>query len=251
MSGWIKLHRKLQTSDMFKNLNSKQRDVMIQLIFLANHEPHEWEWKGKIHKVKRGQCVTSLDSLKKLCASDVSFQNIRTALVKLEKWQFLTNESTKTGRLITVLNYDTYQNKEIELNKAINKQLTNDQQTANKQLTTNKNNKEGLKKDKEKKKGDFKIIIYPFDSKKFMDTWDLWKEFRIENRWGKYKPIGEQAALRDIAKLSNGNENIAIEIINKSISKGWRGLFELKENQIKMNLNDGELTHDQKEYLKM
>ena len=151
MGGWIKLHRKLQDSDMFKNLTSKQRDVMIQLIFLANHEPHEWEWKGKIFKVKRGQCITSIDGIKERCANDVSFQNIRTALVKLEKWQFLTNESTKTGRLITVLNYDRYQDKDIDANKDTNRQPTDSQQTANKQLTSNKKNKEGLKNDKEYK----------------------------------------------------------------------------------------------------
>jgi len=146
--GWVKIHRKLQFSDMFQSLTAKQRDVMIQLILLANHEPHEWEWKGKVFKVKRGQCITSLESIKKYCASDVSLQNIRTAIVKLEKWQFLTNESTKTGRLIVVLNYERYQQKDEPVNKAPNKQLTDSQQTPNKQLTTNKNDiKNDLKND--------------------------------------------------------------------------------------------------------
>lgn len=150
MGGWIKLHRKLQFSDMFQSLTAKQRDVMIQLIFLANHEPHKWEWKGSIYKVKRGQCITSLESIKKLCANDVSLKNIRTALVKLEKWQFLANESTKTGRLITVLNYDRYQDKEEPTGKDNGKQAAKDGQTGGKQAATNKNDKEGLKKDKEK-----------------------------------------------------------------------------------------------------
>lgn len=131
---WVKLHRKIQRSQLYKRLNSKQRDVMVQCLLMANHEEKEWEWGGQIFKVQAGQFITSLKSLKKNCAKDVSHQNIRTALLILEKWSFLTNKSTKTGRLITVLNWAKYQTKE----KA--NQQTN-QQTANKELTTNKNDR--------------------------------------------------------------------------------------------------------------
>jgi len=147
-NGWVKLYRKLLESNMYKNLNAVQRDVMINCLLLANHQPNEWEWKGKIFECQPGQFITSLSSLKTKCAKDVTIQNIRTAIDKLEKWNFLTNESTKTGRLITIVNWDKYQHLENEINKATNKQLTNNQQTANKQLTINKNVK-NVKNDKE------------------------------------------------------------------------------------------------------
>ena len=140
--GWIKLYRKLLDSDMYQSLNSKQRDVMIQVLMKANHEEKTWEWNGKLYTCKPGEFITSLDSLRKACAKDVNTQNIRTALLKLEKWGFLTNESTKTGRLIRIVNWDIYQASEEQANKASNKELTKNQQTANKQLTTNKNDKE-------------------------------------------------------------------------------------------------------------
>ena len=127
---------------MYKSLNSKQRDVMITCLLLANHEGKEWEWKGRIHKCMPGQFITSLKSLQESCAKDVTIQNIRCALNKLEKWGFLTNESTKTGRLITIVNWGKYQGKEEETNKAITKETAKNQQRTNKQLTTNKNNKE-------------------------------------------------------------------------------------------------------------
>lgn len=132
--GFIKLYRKLQSSQMYKALNSKQRDVMIQCLLLANHSGKEWEWQGEIVKCCPGQFVTSLESLKKKCASDVKIQSVRTALLKLEKWHFLTNESTKRGRFITIVNWGSYQGGKED-------QQT-EQQTANKQLTTNKNVKE-------------------------------------------------------------------------------------------------------------
>lgn len=104
MQGWIKLHRKIIKSDMYQQLTSKQRDVMIQILLLANHESKTWEFNRIIYDVKPGQFVTSLENLSELCAKDVSIQNVRTSLLKLEKHHFLTNESTNRNRLITVVN---------------------------------------------------------------------------------------------------------------------------------------------------
>lgn len=139
--GWIKLYRKILDSEMYQKLNSKQRDVMITCLLLASHKETKWEYKGEIYTIKPGQFVTSLESLKKHCASDVTIQNIRTALKKLETWGFLTNKSTKTGRLITIVNWELYQSNDDVTNKETNKELTKNQQRANKELTTIKNNK--------------------------------------------------------------------------------------------------------------
>jgi hypothetical protein len=68
----------------------------------------------------------------------VSQQNVRTALDKFEKLEFLTNTSTKTGRLISICNWDRYQENEVITNKPPNKDITDDQQTPNKGLTPNK-----------------------------------------------------------------------------------------------------------------
>lgn len=138
MEGWIKLHRKIRKSTMYKKLNSKQRDVLIQLLLMADHQGNEWEYQGQIFRTKPGQFVTSLESIRKECAEDVTIQNIRTCIAKLKKWRFLTNESTKTGRLITLINWDVYQ--------SVEKNQQSNQQRSNKDLTTNKN----VKNDKEK-----------------------------------------------------------------------------------------------------
>lgn len=122
---------------MYRQLNSAQRDVMITVLLMANHESNEWEFKGELYKVRPGQFVTSLENLKENCATDVSIQKIRTALKKLEMHGFLTNESTNKNRLITVVNWAFYQDGEDKLTSS----LTDNQQATNKQLTTNKNDK--------------------------------------------------------------------------------------------------------------
>lgn len=90
----------------------------------------------------------------------------------------------------------------------------------------NKDNYNNKEKDKDKEK--YKDIVFPFDSKKFMDCWDLWLDFRKEIKKPINGIISRQAQLKKISKLSNGNENTAIKIINQSIENNWQGLFELK-----------------------
>lgn len=76
----------------------------------------------------------------------------------------------------------------------------------------------------------------PFESKNFSEAWELWKRFKKQQFNFTYKPIGEQGALKELIELSYGNEETAIAIIHQSIKKGWKGLFELK------NQNNGTLT---------
>lgn len=141
MDGWIKLHRKLLNSNMYKSLSSKQRDVMIQCLLLANHEENKWEWKGNIYKCNPGQFITSVESLKKICSTDVSVKNIRTTLAKLIKWKFLAIETANTGSLITICNWSIYQSKENENGKQMESKTANRWQTGGKQVATNKNDK--------------------------------------------------------------------------------------------------------------
>lgn len=129
--GYIKLFRKIRYSALYKDCNAKQRDILINLLLLANHRPSEWIYKGEKYTLKSGQFITSLESIANICAKDVSIQNVRTAIKKFEKYGFLTNESTNKNRLITIVNWEFYQCNE-------KNQQTN-QQIVNNQLTTNNN----------------------------------------------------------------------------------------------------------------
>lgn len=135
MKGWIKLHRNLVEKVIWRDATPEQKTILVTLLMMANHEKREWEWKGKKYESAPGQFVTSLDSIAKNAGKGVSIQNVRTALVKFEKYGFLTNESTNKNRLITIVNWGVYQNDEKEVTNV----STGNQQATNKQLTTNKN----------------------------------------------------------------------------------------------------------------
>lgn len=136
LKGFFTLHRRLFEDPLWLNGTPVQKVLMVYLIGKANYKPKQWSWQGEKFEVGRGQLITSLDNLKRGLGKKVSTQNIRTALGNLEKYGFLTNKSTKTGRLITICNYCNYQ----DIDKKTTKKVTKTQQRGNKDLTPNNNN---------------------------------------------------------------------------------------------------------------
>ena len=108
---FVKLHRELLSKPIWKASSLQQRSILVTILLLVNHKENTWEWKGEQYTCKPGQLITSLNSLAEVCGY-VSVRNVRTALARFEKLGFLTNESTKKGRLITVVNWEKYQSDE-------------------------------------------------------------------------------------------------------------------------------------------
>lgn len=173
--GWIKLHRRLFEKAIWQNSTPEHKVILITLLGMANHSGREWEWKGKQFKAEPGMLVTSLESISTKCGKGISIQNVRSALKKFENYEFLTQEVTKTGRLINIVNWGSYQGVNEEGNKQTNKEPTNDQQstnkevtksqqTGNKEVTTNKNDKniKNENNDKELGEGEEKTTQLPF-----------------------------------------------------------------------------------------
>lgn len=163
--GWFKIYRCLFKKAIWLNSTPEQKVILITLLGMANHSGREWEWKGKQFKAEPGMLVTSLESICDKSGKGISIQNVRSALNKLEKYEFLTQEVTKTGRLITVVNWGSYQGMNEEGNKQPNKEVTNDQQstnkevtksqqTGNKEVTTNKNDKNIKNENNDKELGE-------------------------------------------------------------------------------------------------
>jgi uncharacterized phage protein (TIGR02220 family) len=136
--GYFIIWRCMFDDTLWINGTPAQKILMIICIGKANHEPAEWSWLGEKFAVERGQFITSIDKLKTAMGKHITIQNIRSALNNLEKYHFLTQIATKSGRLITVLNYSKYQ---LATNIDTNKEVTKTQQRGNKEVTPNNNNK--------------------------------------------------------------------------------------------------------------
>lgn len=123
-SGWIKIYAEFQNWEWYRNNNTKS--LFIHCLLKANWR--EGKFEGQI--IPRGSFVTSIDSLKKELG--MTTQEIRTAIKHLISTNEITSKSCNKFRIITITNYELYQ----EPNKQINNQLTSEQQATNKQLTT-------------------------------------------------------------------------------------------------------------------
>lgn len=148
MSGYIGLYRCLLEKPIWQNSTPEQKSILITVLLMVNHHKKEWEWKNTKFIANPGQTITSIDKIVKAAGKGITTQNVRSALKRFEKLEFLTNESTKTGRLITIVNWELYQIDLIKHNKDTSKEVTNNQQRDNKEVTPNNNDN----KDKNDKK---------------------------------------------------------------------------------------------------
>lgn len=121
---WIKLFTKFTTWEWYKDQNTKS--LFLHCLLKANWK--DGKFMGNV--IPRGSFVTSLDSLSKELG--LSVQEVRTALKHLISTNELTSKSTNKYRIITVVNYEMYQ----QVNKQPNIQPTSNQQATNNQLTT-------------------------------------------------------------------------------------------------------------------
>lgn len=123
--GFVPLWRSIFDWEWYKE--PKIFKTYIHCFLKANYTDKQWQ--GKI--IKRGQFVTSIKHLSE--ETGLSEQNVRTAIKNLTKTGELTIKTTNRNTIITVNNYDTYND--------LNKQITDKQQTNNNQVTTtNKDN---------------------------------------------------------------------------------------------------------------
>lgn len=242
-NGWIKLYRVLLDKYIWLRSTPEQKVILITLLLMANHEPHKWVWNKKEYEVQRGQFITSINSIVQKCGRGVSTQNVRSALKKFEKHEFLTIKSTNTNSLITIINWEEYQpkdekvtNEPTENQQATNKEVTKNQQRGNKEVTTNKNDKND-KNDKKNtnNKFDFKkaLLDYEFDEM-LVDEWLVIRKAK--------KSVNSQFAFNSFisqVEKTNMDKNEVLKIVAE---KQWAGF---NSNWLKnLNRNNGKDRRD-------
>src|ERR1700761_575092 len=83
-------------------------------------------------------------------------------------------------------------------------------------------------------------LTSPF-SEEFNEIWETWKAYILQSHhWRYMNPISEQAALNELVDVSEGDEDHAKRIVNRSISRNWKGFYKL--HNPKKDVKDGEST---------
>lgn len=156
--GFIKIYRQLLEWEWYTDVNTKT--LFLHCLLKANYKTKKYQK----NTVKKGSFVTSLESLSK--ETGLTIQQTRTALNHLVSTGEITSKSTSRNRIITVVNYDKYQ----DINKEVNKKTTSKQQakqqTANKQLTSNQQAANNSRRKKEVYISPTEIYIQEEEEKK-------------------------------------------------------------------------------------
>jgi hypothetical protein len=126
-TGWIKLHRQLLEWEWYDDTNTKC--LFLHCLLRANHS--DTEWRG--HNIKRGQFLTSVDTLTR--ETGLSVSQIRTSLKKLISTNEIASKSQARSTVITVLGYDSHQDND----KPVDKLMTMKSQADDNEIATDKN----------------------------------------------------------------------------------------------------------------
>lgn len=234
--------------EWYKNEHTK--NVFLHCLLKAHWKDTKIEGKT----IPRGSFVSSIGNI----AEELSLtpMEVRTALKHLKSTNELTSKGTNRNTVFTVTNYDLYQSKEQAEQQTDNKRTTNEQQTDNEQitskeqtinkpLTTNEEYKEDKNIKNEEERKEFKedkkqiedkqkkkeqTVYYPNDE--LLNS--AFKEFLVMRNKIK-KPIATKQALarmmNKIEKLSGGDNDLAINILNQSTDHCWQDVYELKEDK--------------------
>lgn len=140
--GWIKLHRKIVDNPLWTCEPFTRGQAWVDLILLANHEYGFYYKRGVKIEIQRGQTGVSEVGL-----SDRwkwSRSKVRKFLKDLEKEQQIKQQKTNVTQIVTILNYEIYQQKEHQIEQQKDTRRTPKEH----QKDTNKNdkNKENDKK---------------------------------------------------------------------------------------------------------
>ena len=133
-NSWIKMYRSFLDWEWYPDTNCVR--LALHFILKANYQPKKWQ--GTV--IDRGQLVTSRGQLAE--ETGLSQMQVRTTLDKLQKAGFLTKCTTSKYTIVTICNYDYYQQKQDGCDDGEqptdNQQITSEQPTDNQQITTTK-----------------------------------------------------------------------------------------------------------------
>lgn len=149
--GWVKLHRSIWENPIVTK-DTEYLAVWVYLITHATHSDYQAEFKGERITLKGGQLLTGRKSIaQKLNINETKVQRI---LKRYEIEQQIEQQTSNKNRLVTVLNWDKYQDSEQQIEQQVNNKRT----TSEQQVNTNKNLK-NIKNDKNVKKNTYSECV--------------------------------------------------------------------------------------------
>lgn len=227
MDGWIKLHRKIMDTPLYLSEPFTRMQAWIDLLLLANHKEGLFYVRGNKVVVGRGQIGTS----SRMLANRWKWSRgkVERFLQDLEESGQIKPQKTNVITLISICNYDEYQNTEPQNEpQTSHRQTTNEPQTDPNKNDNNVNNANNDNKESKGKTSRFtpptieevKARIaemgYTFDAEAFIafyqsNGWMVgkskmkdWKAAMVT--WQKREPRFPRAGKNNLSTTKKANE---------------------------------------------
>lgn len=243
---WIKLYRKMIDDPAFVNSTPAQVKVLLTVMFLAAWAPKKWDVLGHEFTIQPGEVFISSLELARRAGDGVSRKVVRGALERFEKLGFWTIQRSKRGALIHIVNWGKYQLYESDEGQSMGHTRANGgPMEGHTRANGGPTNKKERKNSKNVRREEYNTPLPPKGGKggvaslfekfskgnqELLSALKEWHDMRKKMK----KPLTERAAelnLKDLQKLSGGDEQLMVSIVLQSIKRGWQGFYALKEAQ--------------------
>ena len=121
--GWIKLYRCILDDAVYQK--SAYFHLWVTLLLKAAHKEHEFIFNNEIHTLKPGQLITGRKKLSKLTGiPEMTIEHVLKLFVNSGRIQ---QQKNNKFRIITITNWEDYQNTECVQHQIVNNSSSNQQ----------------------------------------------------------------------------------------------------------------------------
>ncbi|MEX6015075.1 DnaD domain protein [Mammaliicoccus sciuri] len=200
MAGWISLHRSIENHWLYEEDRKFSKfEAWIDLLLMVNHKDNKTIMDGKLVTVKRGQRITSLRKLGDRWKWSLTKVDSFLRLLEQDKMIVVKKDTKKT--LVTIVNYDIYQNIDLEKRHRKDSEKTEKEQRKDSEKTQKKTNNNDNKENNENNVNK--------ENKKTPSVYDFYQEsgFGIINQY----------TAQDITYYLESFENDSDEIVTAAL----------------------------------
>lgn len=228
--GWVCLHRSFMEHWLYESKPFCEAMAWVDLVLLANHESKKFVIEGEVISIERGQTFTSYRSLTSRWGWGAP--KVKRYLELLKRDGMLEIKSFKNGTLLTLVNYEIYQDTRnanvTQTERKRNGSVTQTERDRNvnvtKQECKNEENDKNEKNVTNKKGSKEPVIYFPEDevlNKALKDYIDYRKKAR--------KPMTDRAIELMIKKINKYESATAVKMLEQSTIRGWSDIYPLND----------------------
>lgn len=222
--GWISIHRELRDCWVANDKPYNYMAAWVDLLLMASHKDTKLLFDGNLIDVKRGSFITSI--LKLSDRWGWSRTKTKKFLDMLVSDNMIEYKSDNKKTAINIVNYSKFQDVDEEKKQQKDNKKASEEHQKNIRKTSEEHQKDTINNDKQCNNND-KQYIYseiPELEKAIIDYINMRKKIK--------KPITNDSTLdrklKQLEKLSSGNVEMKIAILNQSTDHCWQDLYELK-----------------------